>query len=120
VQKRLLGKNDDPDLRAYVVWVPRNGAQEKHVDRAVGLVTDSRASQYWDAEGSVIDPYTEMLELTGPCAGIFMVFGRDVTWGDDGPPKANYLEDAHAKQYKRPWPQWDAKRFAEKVAGLGT
>lgn len=35
--------------------------------------------------------------------------------GDDGPPVPEYLEDAHAKQYDRTWPQWDAKRFAEKV-----
>ena len=59
-----------------------------------------------------------MLELTGPCAGVFMIFGPDVTWGDDGPPQPEYLEDAHAEQYKRKWPQWNAERFAARVASM--
>lgn len=94
--------------------MPRNGARENHVERVTGLVTDSRATQYWDTDGAVIEPYDEMLELTGPCAGVFMVFGRDATW-EDGPPEPEYLEDAHAKQYKRPHPQWDAERFTARV-----
>ncbi|MEE9472396.1 MAG: hypothetical protein V3V82_00245 [Acidimicrobiia bacterium] len=79
------------------------------------LVTDNRAVQYWDAEGAVIGPYTEMLELTGPCAGIFMIFEPGVMWEDARPPRPDYVEDAHAKQYDRPWPQFDAKRFSDRV-----
>ncbi len=98
-----------------MVWVPRNGAQEKHVDRVTDLVTDDRAVQYWDAEGAVIGPYIEMLELTGPCAGIFMILEPGVMWEDAQPPHPDYVEDAHAKQYDRPWPQFDVKRFSDKV-----
>lgn len=113
-----MNKIDADDLAAYVVWVPRNGAREKHVERVVGLVADPRATQYWDARGAVIDPYDRMLELTGPCAGIFAVFGPDATWDGDGPPRPDYVEDAHAKQFDRPWPQFDAKRFADKIRGM--
>jgi DNA-binding transcriptional MerR regulator len=28
---------------------------------------------------------------------------------------ARIAEDAHAKQYKRPWPQFDVERFADSV-----
>lgn len=105
-------------MQAYVVWVPRNGAQEKHVDRVLELVTDERATQYWDTEKAVIEPYDEMLELTGPCAGVFLVFGPDASWPESGPPRPDHVEDAHADQYDRPWPQFDVDRLAEKVSEL--
>lgn len=101
-----------------MVWVPRNGARERHVERVTGLVTDERANQYWDGEGAVIDPYDRMLDLTGPCAGIFAVFGPDATWDAGGPPEPDYFEDAHAEQYDREGPQWDARRFAEHVRAI--
>lgn len=85
------------------------------MDRVTHLVTDERATQYWDTTGAVIDPYTRMLELTGPCAGVFLVFDRNATWGDDGPPGPVHVEDAHARQYGRPHPQFDSGRLAEKV-----
>ena len=85
------------------------------MSRVTGLATDARARQYWDGERAVIDPYTKMLELTGPCAGVFLVFGPDAVWGEDGPPEPDHVEDAHAKQYNRPWPQFSAQRLAEKV-----
>ena len=82
------------------------------------LVTDERATQYWDTEAAVIGPYTEMLKLTGPCAGVFLVFGPEATWGDSGPPEPDHVEDAHADQYDRLWPQFDADRLAQKVGEL--
>ncbi len=106
---------DDPNLAAYVVWVPRNGARERHVPRVTRLVTDPRATQYWDAYETVVDPFDEMLALTGPCAGIFMVYGPDVRWEEADPPEPDYYEDAHARQYRRSGPQFDAKRFAHRV-----
>lgn len=59
--------------------------------------------------------YHELYSLTGPCAGIFMVFDPEAKWEDDGPPDPLYAEDAHAKQYNRELPQFDAKRFASRV-----
>ncbi len=100
------------------MWVPRNGGRERHVSRVTNLVTDSRATQYWDDYSTVADAYTEQLSLTGPCAGIFMLYGPDQTWEADEPPRALYLEDAHARQYRRPYPQFDVERFAERVREL--
>ncbi len=95
--------------------MPKNGAREEHVDRVTRVVTDPRALHYWDEYQAVIEPYHQRYSLTGPCAGIFMVFGPDAEWGDDGPPEPAYAEDAHAKQFKRQLPQFDAKRFAGRV-----
>ena len=77
-------------------------------------MTDSRATQYWDEFGAVIDPFDEMLSLTGPCAGIFMIYGPEVLWGER-PPPPDYWEDAHAREFDRPAPQFDARRFADEV-----
>lgn len=111
----MLAKVDDPDLAAYVVWVPRNGALERHVDRVTTLTNDSRALHYWDGLQTVMAPYNDMFSLTGPCAGVFLVFGPKARWDGEAPPRPDYAEDAHAKQFDRPLPQWDAKRFAERV-----
>ena len=95
--------------------MPRNGAREKHVRRVTGIVTDQRARQYWDGHEAVVAHFDERYALTGPCAGIFMVFGRGAHWDDDAPPEATYAEDAHAIQYNRQLPQLDARRFAQRV-----
>lgn len=110
--------SDSPDLASYVAWVPRNGAREEHVGRVTGIVTDDRARQYWDGHQAVMQPFHDRYALTGPCAGIFMVFGPDAEWGEDGPPEPAYAEDAHAVQYERQLPQFDARRFAEHVLGM--
>ncbi len=113
----MLEQIESPDLAAYIVWVPRNGARERHVKDALGLVTDERAAQYWDAHGAILEPYDAMYQLTGPCAGIFMVFGPDAVWGEEAP-VPEYAEDAHARQFDRVLPQWDAEQFAERVAQM--
>ncbi len=47
-----------------------------------------------------------------------MVFGPDAEWTDAGPPEPVYAEDAHAIQYERQLPQFDAERFAARVIEL--
>ena len=101
-----------------MVWVPRNGAREKHVERVTHLVSDPRAVNYWDGHQAAMAPYNEMFSLTGPCAGVFMVFGPDQEWGAAGAPRPIYAEDAHAEEFNRELPQFDADRFAEFVRGV--
>ena len=118
-QKHILDRIDSADLAVYVVWAPKNGAREEHVDRVTKLVTDERAVQYWDEYGAVAGPLDAMLSLTGPCAGIFMLYDRAASWESDAPPEPLYWEDAHAVELGRDGaPQFDAKGFAEKVRQL--
>ena len=100
------------------MWVPKNGAREQHVERVVELVTDPRATHYWDEHQAVMGPYGEMFSLTGPCAGVFMLFGPDAKWDGTDPPAPDYAEDAHAREFNRDLPQFDAKRFAERAAEM--
>ena len=83
-----------------------------------GIVTDHRATQYWDGRDAVMPYFDAMLDLTGPCAGIFAVYGPEVMWTDAGPPPPDYFEDAHAREYNRSGPQFNARRFAERVQGF--
>jgi hypothetical protein len=118
-QKHILDRIDSDDLVVYVVWAPKNGAREEHVDRVTKLVTDRRATQYWDEYGAVAAPFDEMLSLTGPCAGTFMLYDGEASWEAGAPPEPVYWEDAHALELGRDGaPQFDPEGFAEKVLEL--
>ena len=114
-QNKVLATIDNANLRIYVVWAPKNGGRKQDVGRVTEIVTDPRAAQYWDGHRILTDAYDRMLGLSGPCAGIFMLYGRQARWVGTAPPRADYLEDAHAQEFNRPYPQYDAQRFAGKV-----
>ncbi len=117
IQKRVLSKIDSPDLSAYAVWVPANGARERHLPPVLNLVTDSRATEYWDEYDVVEEWYREMLEFDGPCAGVFLVYGPEARWSGDSPPEPDYWEDAHSDlRVEYLAPQLNAKRIARIVA----
>ena len=114
-QKDVLATIDDANLRIYVVWAPKNGGRQQDVGRVTLIVTDPRAAQYWDGHRVLTDAYDRMLALSGPCAGIFMLYGPQARWNGTAPPRADYLEDAHAEEFNRPYPQYDPRRFAANV-----
>lgn len=118
IQKQVLPAIDGSDLAVYVVWAPRNGAQESHVARVSNLVDDPRATQYWDGHEAVADPVDAMLELTGPCAGIAMLYGPEAAWDGAGPPAPAYWEDAHDHEFHRAAEQFDAGRFAGQIRAM--
>src|SRR2546426_11885121 len=76
-------------------------------------VTDRRAAQYWGGHRVLTDAYDRMFALSGPCAGIFMLYGRQARWGRGGPPRPDYLEDAHAREFNRPHAPYRAQRCAD-------
>ncbi len=116
VQKKVLAKIDSPDLAAYAVWVPANGGRERHLPRVLDLVTDARATQYWDDSDVVEEWYRVMLEFDGPCAGVFMVYGPEARWDGESPPEPDYWEDAHTDlRAVYLAPQLNARRLAEVV-----
>jgi hypothetical protein len=114
-QARVLATVHDTSLRVYVVWAPKNGGRAQDVGRVTQIVTDPRATQYWDGQRALTDAYDRMFALTGPCAGIFMLYGRQARWEGAVPPRPDYLEDAHAREFNRPNPEYDAQRFADEV-----
>ncbi len=117
-QNQVLATIGDPTLRVYVVWAPKNGGREQDVGRVTQIVTDPRAAQYWDGHRVLTDAYDRMLALSGPCAGIFMLYGRQARWEGAAPPQADYLEDAHAQEFNRPYSQYDPQRFADTARAM--
>ncbi len=119
-QKNVLAPIDNPELAAYVVWVPKNGGREEHVNRVLDLVTDARATQYWDGNGAAVDAYDAMFGIEGrPCAGVFMLYRPDAVWKGDSPPMPEYFEDAHAREFSRTaGPQFDGSRLAKRARQL--
>ncbi len=118
LQKEVLSKVDDPDLAVYLVWAPRNGAEERHVERVTELMDDPRAHQYWDGHGAVADPVDDMLELSGPCAGVAMLYDPEAMWEGAAPPAPAYWEDAHDFEFHRAAEQFDAGRFAGRIKAM--
>jgi len=116
-QKSVLAAIDDSELAAYVIWAPKNGGREKHVDRVLDLVTDTRAPQYWDGNGSAVDAYDAMFGIEGrPCAGVFMLYGAAAVWEGSSPPIPEYFEDAHAREFSRTaGQQFDGSRLADRA-----
>ncbi len=117
-QYHVLATIGDATLRIYVVWAPKNGGRQQDVGRVSEIVTDPRAAQYWDAHRVLTDAYDRMLALSGPCAGIFMLYGRHAHWEGATPPRPDYLEDAHAREFNRPYPQYDPQRFADTARAM--
>jgi hypothetical protein len=116
-QENLLAEIDSPELATYVIWAPKNGGREKHVDRVLHLVTDARATQYWDGDGAAVDAYDAMFGIEGrPCAGVFMLYRADAVWEGESPPMPDYFEDAHAREFSRTaGPQFDGSRLAKRA-----
>lgn len=119
VQKDVLEKVDSDRIEAFVVWGPKNGAREEHVDRVTELVTDPRARQYWDEHAAVAAPYDELFDLAGPCAGVFALYAPGTTWSAKTPPRPVIWQDAHADQRGREDnPPLDAEEMVERVLAL--
>ena len=116
-QKSVLAAIDSPALAAYVIWAPKNGGREKHVNRVLDLVTDARATQYWDGDGSAVAAYDAMFGIEGrPCAGVFMLYPAGAVWDDKSPPMPDYFVDAHAREFSRTaGAQFDGRQLAERT-----
>ena len=115
-QKDVLAEIGSPDLAAYVVWVKKNGAREKHIGRVLRLVTDSRATQYWDESGAMVPRFDGLLDIGGsPCAGAFLVYGPDARWDSETPPEPLYWQDAHPELHRSEAPSFDGGELAAAV-----
>ena len=119
LQEDVLASVRDDRIEVMVVWVQKNGARERHVDPVIKLVTDDRATHYWDKHGYVVDALDEQLGLTGrACAGAFLVYGPDAQWTDDAPPDPVYWSDAHSREFRQHGPHFDSEILAREVRAL--
>lgn len=118
-QKDVLVEIEDENLTAYVVWVKKNGARERHVDRVLRLVTDDRATHYWDEGNVMLRAYDELLDIGGsPCAGAFLLYGPDARWEGELPPAPEYWQDAHPELHRSDADVFDGEGLAQETRAL--
>jgi len=86
----LLQPEQDPRLRAYVVWVPQLGAGLGDVSDATRRVPDPRARQFWDPSNSLGREYGQVLGLGFPVWDVYMLFKAGQMWTDALPPAPAY------------------------------
>jgi hypothetical protein len=118
VQEELLAKNDHPDLRGYVVWVPKLGGRRDHVGDATRVAPDARATHYWDETGVTIRAYTAVLDLPEDAWDIYMVYGPEARWEGALPPRpAFWMHQLGSRRRPRvEGPYLDAAELAAEAA----
>ena len=89
----MLAQIPDPNLRAYVVWLPvlPSGAWESAARRAGGRIPDARATRYFDRDAHLGHLYAPILHLPEglPAWDVYLVFAPPVRWVDK-PPAPTY------------------------------
>lgn len=120
MQNGVMAKEADPDLRAYVVWVPMFSGMERDVPKATMELPDPRARHYWDGGSLLVKGYRETLALGEDAWDVFLVYGPDATWDGETPPPPDYwmhqLGSASKPRVKGPF--LDAAVFLERTRDL--
>ena len=73
-----------------MVWVPELDAHEKDVDPATRLVTDPRATQWWDGEDILPHAYQPVLGIPVAVWDVYFLYGPSAHWEGDAPPRPDY------------------------------
>jgi hypothetical protein len=64
VQKKVLAKNGSDKLRVFVVWTPRYpGDNRDKAVAATSLISDNRATHFWDGGGRLGRQYGKIINL---------------------------------------------------------
>ena len=90
MQREVLAKYPDPDLRVYMVWVPKLRGLERDVASATMQVPEPRARHFWDAPGVLVSGYRDTLRLPEDAWDVFLLYGPDAKWEGSRPPEPAY------------------------------
>ena len=115
IQTAVLEAIEDPSLRVYVVWVlmlPED--QSVQAQEASCLVSDQRASHFWDAERVLPTLFSSVLNLSSgyPAWDVYLAYPPGARW-DDEPPKPPYWQ--HQLGGAAMAPQLDGETLAAHV-----
>lgn len=115
---RVLGDKtrNDPDLKAFIFYVPTLGAKEDDAARAVRLMQGDDIRHYWDPEGESGRKIQDALGIDVYAWDVWLVYGRDAVWAKKNPPAPAYWEHQLAGLPHDSFLQ--PNRFAEHVSAL--
>ncbi len=115
VQKEALAEIESKKLKVYVVWLPRfPGDSRERAIEAMKLVPDSRASHFWDGDGSLGGAYGKVVDLPENqdfAWDVYFVFDPKEKWGDTPPVPDFWMHQLAAGTQNR----LDGKRFREAI-----
>ena len=121
MKRDVLASVTDPDLRIYMVWVPKQRGMERDVAAATLEVPDPRAAHFWDAPSVLVRGYREKLKLPEDAWDMYLLFGPDAKWEGTLPPEPAYwshkLGSKEQPRLNGPW--LDGVVFLERLRGAG-
>jgi len=87
VQKEILEKHRQTNLRVYVAWVPMLAADSRsRWDECV--MSDPRATHLWDWKRLASRAFAGEVEgATTPVWDAYLLYGPETTWGGGDPPQ---------------------------------
>jgi hypothetical protein len=117
VQRYILDKVQDPNLKVYVVWGPMlGGEKEEDAREATALVPDARAIHFWTAAHSLAEALRAPAGLKEELAwDTFLLFPRGMKWGDV-PPSPDYV--MHVGKQLPPERRLNGEKLIEQVNRL--
>lgn len=117
MQANVLTRVDDPDLKVYMVWVPKSRGLERDVASATRQYPEPRARHFWDARSVLVDGYEQTLQLPEDAWDVFMVYGRGARWEGTTPPAPDYWAHQLGSREKPrvPGPWLDGRVFLERL-----
>jgi hypothetical protein len=120
MQHGVMAKLGDPDLRAYVVWVPMFRGAERDVPKATTELPDVRARHYWDGESQLVNGYQRTLKFDEPAWDIFLLYSPEARWdGELPPPPAFWMHQLVSGRKPRvPGPILDAPTFLAEARAM--
>jgi hypothetical protein len=120
MKRDVLTRHTDPNLRIYMVWVPKQRGMERDVPGATLEVPDARAAHFWDASGVLMRGYRETLKLPEDAWDIYLLYGPDAKWEGNLAPVPAYwshqLGSREAPRLSGPW--LEGEEFLGKLRAL--
>ena len=118
IQAQVLESIGEPSLRVYIAWVPiLPDDSEPAAGERSKLVTDARASQFWDSDKTLPPLFAPVLGLEEgwPAWDVYLAYPPGPTW-DAEPPKPAFWH--HQLGELDLAPKLDADAFARQLREL--
>src|SRR6266568_3166627 len=95
IQNQVLQAVPDRSVSAYVVWVPILPADRGEPGpETLSLVTDRRATHFWDTEGHLPELFKKTLGLEQKrwAWDVYLIYPPGTRWDQELPPKPVYWQ----------------------------
>lgn len=115
--QRVMTEIDDPDLRAYIIFVPTMRADsEAEAATRASEFDDDRVTYFWDPDIISGGTWGETYDLDSVAWDVYLLYGAGKTWKDQ-PTRADFAMTGHRTIAKK-LPKLDVEPFIEEARKL--